>query len=58
MLGGPRRRWEDDIKMDLYVAGRNNMYWIDLAEDRDKWNACVKNVIKIRFLLKFGEIVY
>jgi hypothetical protein len=33
------------------------MYWIDLVEDRDKWSACVKNVMKIRFLLKFGEFV-
>jgi hypothetical protein len=40
-LGRPRRRWEDNIKMQLHevVWGRD---WIDLAEDRDKWWALVK----------------
>jgi hypothetical protein len=34
-LGIPRRRWVDNIKMDLRVIGWNGMDWIDLAQDRD-----------------------
>jgi hypothetical protein len=34
-LGRPRRRWEDNIKMDLRDVGWEGMDWIDLAEDRD-----------------------
>ena len=36
-LGRPRRRWEDNIKMDLQEEGWVGMEWIDLAEDRDRW---------------------
>ena len=36
-LGRPRRRWEDNIKMDLREVGRDPGEWIDLAEDRDRW---------------------
>jgi hypothetical protein len=32
----PRRRWEDSIKMDLQEVGWGGMYWIDLAQDRDR----------------------
>jgi hypothetical protein len=35
-LGRSRRRWEDNIKMDLQEVGCRNMYWIELAQDRDK----------------------
>jgi hypothetical protein len=37
LLGRPRRRWEDNIKMDLREVGWVGMEWIDLAEDRDRW---------------------
>jgi hypothetical protein len=47
-LGIPRRRWEDDIKMDLREIGRDGMDWIDLAEDRDQWRALVKKVMNHR----------
>jgi hypothetical protein len=37
LLGRPRRRWQDNIKMDLQVVGCGNMDWIKLAQDRDRW---------------------
>ena len=36
-LGRPRRRWEDNIKMDLQEVGCGSMDWIELAQDRDRW---------------------
>ena len=38
-LVGPRRRWEDNIKMDLRNVGCDTGDWIDLTEDRDQWRA-------------------
>jgi hypothetical protein len=38
-LGTPRRRWEDDIRMDLTEIGWGGINWIDLAQDRDQWRA-------------------
>jgi hypothetical protein len=38
-LGRPRRRWVDNIKMDLREIGWNGMDWIELAQDRDQWRA-------------------
>jgi hypothetical protein len=35
-LGRPRRRWEDNIKMDLQVVGWGDMDWIDMAQNRDR----------------------
>jgi hypothetical protein len=40
----PRRRWEDNIKMNLQEEGCGGMDWIDLAQDRDRWRAHV-NVV-------------
>jgi hypothetical protein len=40
-LGRLRRRWEDNIKMDLREAGWGSVNWIDLAQDRDRWRARV-----------------
>ena len=40
-LGRPRRRWEDNIKMDLQEVGCGGMDWIELAQDRDRWRALV-----------------
>jgi len=44
-LGRPRRRWEDDIKMDLMEVGCGGMDWIGLAQDRDSWRALVNAVM-------------
>jgi hypothetical protein len=47
-LGRPRRRWVDNIKMDLREIGWGDMDWIDLAQDRDQWRALVKAVMNLR----------
>ena len=46
-LGRLRHRWEDNIKMDLQV-GCGCMYWIELAQDRDRWRALVNAVMNLR----------
>jgi hypothetical protein len=48
LLGRPRRRWEDNIMMDLQVVGCGVMDWIELAQDRDRWRALVNAVMKFR----------
>ena len=47
-LGRPRRRWEDNIKMDLQEVEWVDMHWIDLAQDRDRWRALVNAVMDLR----------
>jgi hypothetical protein len=47
-LGRPRRRWVDNIKMDLREIGWDGMDWIDLAHDRDQWRALVNTVMNFR----------
>ena len=47
-LGRPRRRWEDDIMMDLREVRCGGMDWIDLAQDRDRWRAVVNAVMNLR----------
>ena len=49
-LGRPRRRWEDNSKMGLQELGYWVMYWIELAQDRDRWRAVVNAVMKLRVL--------
>ena len=49
-LGRPRRRWEDNIKIDLQVVGCGGNEWIDLAQDRDRWWALVNAVMNLRVL--------
>jgi hypothetical protein len=44
-LGRPRRRWVDNIKMDLREIRWDGMDWIDLAQDRDQWKALVNTVM-------------
>jgi hypothetical protein len=48
-LGRPRRRWVDNIKMDLREIGWDGMDWIELAHDRDQWRALVNTVMNLRF---------
>ena len=47
-LGRPRRRWEDNIKMDLQEVGCGVMAWIELALDRDRWRALVAALMNLR----------
>jgi len=47
-LARPRRRWEDNIKMDLQEVGCGCMDWIELAQDRDRWRAFVTVVMNLR----------
>ena len=48
LLGRPRRRWEDNIKMDLQEVRCGGMDWIRLAQDRDNWRALVNAVMNLR----------
>jgi hypothetical protein len=47
-LGRPRRRWVDNIKMDLSEIGWDGVDWVDLAQDRDHWRALVNTVMNLR----------
>ncbi|KAJ4434356.1 hypothetical protein ANN_22915 [Periplaneta americana] len=49
-LGRPRRRWEDNIKMDLREVGCDGRDWINLAQDRDRWRAYVRAEMNLRVL--------
>jgi hypothetical protein len=47
-LGRPRRRWEDNIRMDLPEVGCGGVDWSGLAQDRDRWRAIVNAVMNLR----------
>jgi hypothetical protein len=47
-LGRPRRRWEDNIQMDLQRMACGGMDWIELAQDRGRWRALVNAVMNLR----------
>jgi len=47
-LGRPRRRWVDNIRMDLQEVGCGYMDWIGLAQDRDRWGTLVSAVMNLR----------
>jgi len=47
-LGRARRRWDDNIKMDLQEVGCGSMDWSDVAHDRDRWRALVNVVMNLR----------
>ena len=47
-LGRPRRRWEDNIKLDLQEVGGDSGDWMELAQDRDRWRALVNTVRNFR----------
>ena len=47
-LGRPRRRWEDNIKMDQQEVGGGCGDWMELVQDRDRWRALVSMVMNFR----------
>jgi hypothetical protein len=47
-LGRPKRRWVDNVKMDLREIGWDGMVWTDLANDRNQWRALVNMVMNLR----------
>ena len=55
-LGRPRRRWEDNIKMELQEVGGGCGDWIELAEDRDRWRALLSTVMNF-WVPKCGEFL-
>ncbi|KAJ4432051.1 hypothetical protein ANN_20665 [Periplaneta americana] len=54
-LGRPRRRWEDNIKMDLREVGYDGRDWINLAQDRDQWRAYVRAAMNLRASLRSSD---
>ncbi|KAJ4437004.1 hypothetical protein ANN_17136 [Periplaneta americana] len=46
-LGRPRRRWEDNIKMDLREVGYDDRLWINLAQNRDRWRAYIRAAMNL-----------
>ena len=46
----PRRRWEDNIRMDLKEIGTSTRNWVDSAQDKDYWRALVNAALNLRIL--------
>ena len=55
--GRPRRRWVDNIGMDLQEVGCGYVDWIGLAQDRDKWRTLVSAVTKLWVPYRCGEFL-
>jgi hypothetical protein len=55
-LGRPRRRWADNIRMDLGGVGWGDVDWIGLAQDRNRWKALVSSVLNLRVLRNAGKL--
>jgi hypothetical protein len=47
-LGRPRRRWVDNVRMDLGVVGWRDVDWTGLAKDRNRWRALLNSVLNLR----------
>ena len=47
-LGGPRHRWEDNIKKDIQEVGYGGMDWIEMVQNSDRWRALVSTVMNFR----------
>jgi hypothetical protein len=56
-LGRPRRRWEDNIRMDLRVIGWEGVDCMHLAQDRNQWRAFVNTVTNLRVPLMVGKFL-
>jgi hypothetical protein len=55
-LGRPRRRWVDNVRMDLREVGCGDVDWIGLAQDRDRWRALVNSVLNLRVPYNVGKL--
>jgi hypothetical protein len=55
-LRRPRRRWVDNIRMDLGEVGCGDVCWIGLAQDRNKWRALVNSVLNLRVPQNAGKL--
>ena len=53
--GRHRRRWEDNIKMELQEVGGGCEDWMELAQDRDRWRALVSKVMNVRVPKMWGS---
>jgi len=56
-LGRPRRRWEDNIRLDHQEVGCGGMDWVELAQDRDRWRAHVNAVMYLRVPYNTGNFL-
>ena len=56
-LGRPRRKWDDNIKMDLEEVGFGVMGWIELAQGRDSWRALVNVLMNLRVPQNTGKFL-
>jgi hypothetical protein len=56
-LGKPRRRWVDNIRMDLGEVGWGDVDWIGLAQDRNRWRAVVNSVLNLPGSMKCWETI-
>jgi hypothetical protein len=56
-LGRPRRRWVDNIRMDLGEVGWSDVDWIGLAQDRNRWRALVNSVFEPAGSMKCWETI-
>jgi len=56
-LGRPRRRWEDNIKINLQELGGVGMDWMELAQGTDSWRALVNAVMSLRVTQNAGNLL-
>jgi hypothetical protein len=56
-LRRPRRKWEDNIRMDLWEVGCGCVDWMELARDRDRWRALVSAVMNLRVPKNAGNFL-
>jgi hypothetical protein len=54
-LGRPRRRWEDNIRIDLRDVGCGCVDWMELSQNKDRWHALVSEVMNLRVPYNAGN---